>query len=223
MTTQVVIGAPKHGIETLYNGVRFRSRLEARWAAFFDALCWRWEYEPFDCAGYIPDFLLLIERPIVVDVKPIATGNELRQRARVVFDLLPDHHPVIAVGVSRHIVGLEYTNSFGAMLDEHPPKADTKSSSEAWISVCPKCAKWGIYNTDGAFAPDDDDEDPVPEGKFSRVCGHFAEHWYDPGLMGNRCRCAENDHCSHGNEARLDAAWARAIDEVRWIAKGNRP
>lgn len=33
-------------IETCYKGYRFRSRLEARWAVFFDALGMKWEYEP---------------------------------------------------------------------------------------------------------------------------------------------------------------------------------
>ena len=50
-------------IETLYKGYRFRSRLEARWAVFFDQLGVAWEYEPegFDLpeAGrYLPDFYL---------------------------------------------------------------------------------------------------------------------------------------------------------------------
>jgi hypothetical protein len=47
-------------IETKYKGYRFRSRLEARWAVFFDALGLEWEYEPegFDLDGdwYLPDF-----------------------------------------------------------------------------------------------------------------------------------------------------------------------
>ncbi len=33
-------------IETEYKGYRFRSRLEARWAVFFDACGVDWEYEP---------------------------------------------------------------------------------------------------------------------------------------------------------------------------------
>ena len=49
-------------IETRYAGCRFRSRLEARWAVFFDHLGIRWEYEPqgFDLPSgpYLPDFLL---------------------------------------------------------------------------------------------------------------------------------------------------------------------
>jgi len=35
-------------IQTTYRGIRFRSRTEARWAAFFDELGWPWEYEPHD-------------------------------------------------------------------------------------------------------------------------------------------------------------------------------
>lgn len=41
---------------TEYKGVIFRSRLEARWAAFFDLAGWTWEYEPFDLPGWSPDF-----------------------------------------------------------------------------------------------------------------------------------------------------------------------
>lgn len=47
--------------ETYYNGYRFRSRLEARWAVFFDALGIKYEYEPEGYrlpSGkiYLPDF-----------------------------------------------------------------------------------------------------------------------------------------------------------------------
>lgn len=61
---------PIGAIETRYAGCRFRSRLEARWAVFFDALGIAWEYEPqgFQCSyrlsleegtfPYLPDFWL---------------------------------------------------------------------------------------------------------------------------------------------------------------------
>ena len=41
-------------IETKYKGYRFRSRLEARWAVFFDTMGIEWIYEPegFDLPGY---------------------------------------------------------------------------------------------------------------------------------------------------------------------------
>jgi hypothetical protein len=47
-------------IETRYKGYRFRSRLEARWAVFLDALNTKYSYERegYDLSGqwYLPDF-----------------------------------------------------------------------------------------------------------------------------------------------------------------------
>lgn len=49
-------------IPTKYNGYTFRSRLEARWAVFFDELKIEYEYEKegYEIAGikYLPDFWL---------------------------------------------------------------------------------------------------------------------------------------------------------------------
>ena len=50
-------------IETSYKGCRFRSRLEARWAVFFDEIGATWEYEPegfvlSDGTKYLPDFFV---------------------------------------------------------------------------------------------------------------------------------------------------------------------
>lgn len=62
-------------IETEYNGYRFRSRLEARWAVFFDALGVDYEYEPEgfelgDGTRYLPDFYLPdVNGGIYVEVK----------------------------------------------------------------------------------------------------------------------------------------------------------
>ena len=61
------------GIATKYAGIVFRSRLEARWAITFDSLGWPWKYEPIDLAGYISDFVLGFERPLLVEVKPYVT------------------------------------------------------------------------------------------------------------------------------------------------------
>ncbi len=70
-------------IETTYNGLTFRSRLEARWAVFFDKLGVRYEYAKqsfhftvFDAertelrpTGYIPDFWLP-DLALWVEIKP---------------------------------------------------------------------------------------------------------------------------------------------------------
>jgi hypothetical protein len=60
-------------IETSYNGCKFRSRLEARWAVFFDTLGIQWEYEKegYDLGDgilYLPDFWLP-EQQIWFEVK----------------------------------------------------------------------------------------------------------------------------------------------------------
>lgn len=84
-------------IETVYRGYRFRSRLEAKWAIFFDVLGVRWQYEPetFDLTDvyldkqiewqglsspwpelhgrllYTPDFLLPdVRNGLYVEIKP---------------------------------------------------------------------------------------------------------------------------------------------------------
>lgn len=76
-------------IETRYAGCRFRSRLEARWAVFFDALGIRWEYEPEGvvCSHritaphldktfpYLPDFRLP-DLGLWVEVKGSLTDEE---------------------------------------------------------------------------------------------------------------------------------------------------
>ena len=69
-------------IETRYKGYRFRSRLEARWAVFFDALGIKWEYEKegYDLgkAGrYLPDFWLP-ECNRFIEIKPASSKRQRR-------------------------------------------------------------------------------------------------------------------------------------------------
>ncbi len=52
----------KNHIETIYKGYKFRSRLEARWAVFFDKMEIEFQYEPegfkLKSGWYLPDFWL---------------------------------------------------------------------------------------------------------------------------------------------------------------------
>ena len=65
-------------LATTYRGIRFRSRLEARWAMFFDILGIDFHYEPGSFpvvpGGYTPDFLIpkqaTFDRRLWVEVKP---------------------------------------------------------------------------------------------------------------------------------------------------------
>ncbi len=71
-------------IPTKYAGVMFRSRLEARWAAFFDLIGWKWEYEPFDLNGWAPDFRITMTtgKSALVEVKPVSTGSSEEELLR---------------------------------------------------------------------------------------------------------------------------------------------
>jgi hypothetical protein len=65
---------------TKFKGQYFRSRLEATWAAFFDQVMERWEYEPKDAIdhflGWRPDFKIWTQdEPIYCEVKPLWLGT----------------------------------------------------------------------------------------------------------------------------------------------------
>jgi hypothetical protein len=112
------MSAPIKPIETSYAGCRFRSRLEARWAVFFDTLGVRWEYEAQGYelpsgARYLPDFWLP-EIQLHAEVK--GSEDDLRaEGARyaeaVVTSALPGAGllflgpvPDVALGAPRHFV-----------------------------------------------------------------------------------------------------------------------
>ncbi|RUM99013.1 hypothetical protein EET67_05070 [Pseudaminobacter arsenicus] len=80
-------------IPTTYAGVNFRSRLEARWAAFFDLCGWKWDYEPFDLEGWAPDFRLRTKvGPVLCEVKPADLSTFiLRQLELEVLEPWPFH------------------------------------------------------------------------------------------------------------------------------------
>lgn len=69
---------PNRSLESFYAGCRFRSRLEARWAYYFDLIGLAWQYEPEAYAlpqgNYCPDFLCGGIDPFFIEVKP--TFNE---------------------------------------------------------------------------------------------------------------------------------------------------
>jgi hypothetical protein len=75
---------PPQAITTYYNGCRFRSRLEARWAIFFDAANIGWEYEPegyqLTNNNYLADFKLTsfgrLKVDVFVEVKPEKPDTE---------------------------------------------------------------------------------------------------------------------------------------------------
>lgn len=73
-------------IETAYQGYKFRSKLEARWALYFDLVDVAWDYEPDgydlgDLGWYLPDFYLP-DFNAFLEIKP-KNGDKDKVRAQL--------------------------------------------------------------------------------------------------------------------------------------------
>lgn len=115
-------------IDTHYNGYKFRSRTEARWAIFFDELHIAYDYEPqgFDLSGtrYLPDFhltngLVLHQfQPtqldqIWVEIKPHPELSDEERKKMAEFVKQTDHHILL-------IAGQPDVNATLRFIDHHP-------------------------------------------------------------------------------------------------------
>jgi hypothetical protein len=129
-------------IETQYAGHTFRSRLEARWAAFFDILEWHWEYEPFDLNGWIPDFQVVGKCPIIFDIKPVTTTSQYEARG---FELQnwvitrPDlRTPMCAIGGTSPVTDLERERGPWVSLASPYKKGKWRPAMWVWCHPCQK-------------------------------------------------------------------------------------
>lgn len=64
---------------TKYKGIKFRSKIEAQWAAFFDLTGIVWEYEPERFEKWEPDFLIKGIKPIYVEIKPFVNKETIKK------------------------------------------------------------------------------------------------------------------------------------------------
>lgn len=84
------MGTQINAIETKYKGYRFRSRLEVRWAVFFDALGIKWEYEleGFDLGNagyYLPDFYIP-SWDMYLEIKPVLPLDYFSDSGMLIWD-----------------------------------------------------------------------------------------------------------------------------------------
>lgn len=80
-------GYQGRALDTRFKGVQFRSRLEVRWAMFFEAMRIRWEYEPqlfeLPSGRYLPDFRLTWPgHSLWAECKPTEDVLTARDKAR---------------------------------------------------------------------------------------------------------------------------------------------
>lgn len=115
-------------IQTNYKGYRFRSRLEARWAVFFDALNLRWEYEKegftLPSGPYLPDFY--------IPPQPRTAGMfywlEIKPTKLEDYKLFELGH-LLEEGQMSDIPGLQMpcSNHFAVLIGNIPDPADMES------------------------------------------------------------------------------------------------
>lgn len=186
----------RSGIPTTYGGTRFRSRLEARWAAFFDLVEWPWVYEPFDGDRYIPDFLIEGESPFLLEVGPCVGGDDYREKATKALAAFPTpelgypEHVVLVVGAApflrepewsrRPIVGYVTDDGWGSGPDF------------ARYARCAICDRIGYHHASGSFE--------------LRPCSHYDGD--------NLLRAVP--------EQLLTSLWAEAGNEVQWRPNRGR-
>lgn len=161
-------------IETQYKGYRFRSRLEARWAVFFDALDLEWEYERegFDLGEhgwYLPDFYLPgVDGGYWIEVK----GDKAAADDKAWGKLMALTEATGTAGL------LVYGDPYPAVDAAHRgwEGPGWKMSHPAgggdfpyYFCVCPWCGKVGIEF----------------DGRGARVCGWQAHHKTEAAALGD--------------------------------------
>lgn len=189
-------------IPTEYNGTTFRSRLEARWAAFFDFCGWRWDYEPNDWNGYIPDFRI---GHTYFEVKPAQEFDEIaaynamsavpfgKDCAEVRQFILLCDCPKLPEG------GLVFARQIGWQL---PPMEDR--DDEFSIAACAKedcCRRAFVAEAEGW------DSGPVPF-YYRTILEDFTSNILNP-LLPNTV---------FSNGTAIDRLWNRANSASQWKA-----
>lgn len=183
-------------IETVYKGYRFRSRLEARWAVFFDTIDAEWEYEPegftlSDGTKYLPDFLLKNVRGrgadnIYVEVKGVLSKNDLHKIEQfgfpiILFGQIPD-----CTKIERHFVpylndyiGPWWEIDFSKDNDAHFYNLEYSEGDYYWAH--PKAAKGGGLVLDYPDNPYDYVDEELTVSAYTEAKQARFEHGETPG------------------------------------------
>lgn len=125
---------------TAYGGAVFRSRLEARWAGFFDLMGWAWQYEPTELpraghAGHVPD--LWLEFPsgrLLVSIKPLGSIEALIGFGQDEIEQVETESDWILLGDTPvHLAKLTDESQILGVVSQRSPGYDWQP---AWLGVC---------------------------------------------------------------------------------------
>lgn len=194
-------------IETEYNGYRFRSRLEARWAVFFDALGIRYEYEPegfelSDGTLYLPDFYLPDSKSWF-EVK-----GEMDPDSAHKIDLFIKEGNYMTIGYP----DFEF-NSMNYWWPEGP--FDFVGSESSWLCECNHCGKKYFIGNVGSWAcPCCGAYDG--DGHFSILGEGDPKHlYYNSGEFERAINAAKRARFEHGENVAAQKRYEKAF-MTRW-------
>lgn len=143
-------------LNTKYAGCLFRSRLEARWAVYFNAAGVAWEYEPqgfevterlacsTDTFPYLPDFWLP-EQQLWVEVKGSLTASEADRLINAAASLSVNAGDGCGIGKGHDLVvfgPLTSSGVTGVPIRLHMHKGDLIAS--CWLCATPCSSHTGI-------------------------------------------------------------------------------
>jgi hypothetical protein len=189
-------------IPTLYKGRNYRSRLEARWAAFFDLLGWHTEYEPIDFNGWIPDFVIYEAETVYVEVKPITRFPPDSQIVDEIDNSGCDKE-VLIVGSTVPI----QSGLIGWLRQDLSDVTDSNEPYWIWAGAALGIWAGNETNTEGRR---------TSKGKRERIFGfcHEEQSFIDriTGFYNGGC----HGFCDESDLARLKLLWARAGNQVQW-------
>lgn len=122
-------------IPTFYDGIMFRSKLEARWAYFFNLCKIKWQYElegyEVDDKRYLPDFYLP-ETKIHIEVKPNLNFLEDEYVLKKVVAFSKASKESFLVFVDTPVKAKYYSFKFG-FLDIHSGKPSPAELHLVWL------------------------------------------------------------------------------------------
>jgi hypothetical protein len=176
----------RHGV--LYNGIVYRSRQEAKYAAFWELLGWKFTYEPFEGNGYIPDFLIDGDNPLLVEVKTAHTKEQYEREVPKIVKGLKNRweHDFLIVGFNPIAQWQSPAWEDGLCAGLLSDKAWGSEVDDGIWFRCKECGGVGVYHSTGHYG--------------GRPCGHSdGDH-----------------HLGHLDEDFIRDGWARATNVTQW-------
>jgi hypothetical protein len=174
-------------IETKYQGYRFRSRLEARWAVFFDMLSIKWEYEKegfnLDGVYYLPDFWLPDQR-CWIEIKAEIEGMTAEETTKVLrFHEALYRHPDQSENWRDYYIfaGRPYFNGerhaytvYGVREPYQSKALSLECLNDFWWTHCPLCGRFNLASYYPQYGRYDDER---TEGLQCMHCDCVDRNW----------------------------------------------